>query len=87
VAVVHIPALLRPLTGGLARQEVAAGTIAELIAALDARYPGVAARLLEGGRIRPGLSVFVDGQVRREGLEFELSPTSEVHFIPAIAGG
>jgi hypothetical protein len=37
--------------------------------------------------LRSGLSVFVDGLVRREGLDFEVSSDSEVHFIPAVAGG
>jgi molybdopterin synthase sulfur carrier subunit len=87
VAVVHIPALLRPLTGGEARHEIDAGTVGELIEALDAAFPGVRERLLDGDRLRPGLSVFVDGLVRREALEFELSAQSEVHFVPAIAGG
>ena len=85
--VVHIPALLRPLTGGADRRELAARTVRDLIFELDALYPGVRARLLEGDRLRSGLSIFVDGLVRREGLDFELAPASEVHFIPAIAGG
>ena len=71
-------------TGG---EKQRSGTVRELIAGLDALYPGVAARLVEGDRLRSGLSVFVDGLVRREGLDFELAPSSEVHFIPAIAGG
>ena len=87
MAVVHIPALLHPLTGGNAEKELEAGTIRDLIHALDALYPGVEARLIEGNRLRSGLSVFVDGQVRREGLDFELSSESEVYFVPAIAGG
>jgi molybdopterin synthase sulfur carrier subunit len=87
MAVVHIPALLRPLTGGLERCEVAAGSVRELIFQLDALHPGVRERLLEGDALRSGLSVFVDGTARREGLDYELEPDSEVHFVPAIAGG
>jgi molybdopterin converting factor small subunit len=71
-------------TGG---EKHGSGTVPELIAELDALSPGVGARLLEGDRLRSGLSIFVDGLVRREGLDFELAPSSEVHFIPAIAGG
>ena len=84
---VHIPALLLPLTGGLRQQQVSGKTVGDVIDQLDKLHPGIRERLLEGDRLRSGLSVFVDGLVRREGLDFELSPESEVHFVPAVAGG
>jgi len=84
---VHIPALLLPLTGGLRQQQVSGKTVGDVIDQLDKLHPGIRERLLEGDRLRAGLSVFVDGLVRREGLDFELSPESEVHFVPAVAGG
>jgi molybdopterin converting factor small subunit len=87
MAVVHIPALLLPLTGGDKEPEVTGTTIEELIDQLDIRYPGIKKRLVDGDRLRAGLSVFVDGSVRREGLQCDVSPQSDVHFIPAIAGG
>ena len=87
MAVVHIPAELRSLTGGDLEPAVAGRTVGELIDQLDNRYPGIKRRLVDGDRLRPGLSVFVDGSVRRDGLQTEVSPQSEVHFIPAIAGG
>jgi sulfur-carrier protein len=85
--VVHIPALLLSLTEGEREPAVTGSTIEELIDQLDIRYPGIKKRLVDGDRLRSGLSVFVDGSVRREGLQCEVSPHSEVHFIPAIAGG
>jgi molybdopterin converting factor small subunit len=87
MAVVHIPGLLLPLTGGAQDAEVTGSTVEELIEQLDVRYPGIKERLIEGGQLRAGLSVFVDGSIRREGLECEVSPQGDVHFIPAIAGG
>ncbi len=87
MAVVHIPALLHSLTGGVRQQTVTGRTVGELIDQLDALYPGIKARLIDGHHLRSGLTVFVDGLVRREGLDFEVSPSSEVHFIPAVAGG
>ena len=84
---VHIPALLLSLTGGVRQQQVPGDTVRELIEQLDKLYPGIHERLLDGNRLRPGLSIFVDGLVRREGLDFEVSGDSEIHFIPAIAGG
>ncbi len=87
MAVVHIPALLLSLTGGDQESAVTGTTVGELIEQLDIRYPGIKRRLVDGDRLRAGLSVFVDGSVRREGLQYELSPQSEVLFVPAIAGG
>ena len=84
---VHIPALLLSLTGGIRRQEVSGTTVREVVEELNKVYPGIRDRLLEGERLRSGLAVFVDGLVRREGLDFTVSHQSEIYFIPAVAGG
>ena len=85
--VVCIPALLRDLTGGVESVTVPGETVREVIDALEARYPGVKARLCDGDRLRPGIAVVVDGEVSRLRLRQRLSDTSEVHFLPAIGGG
>lgn len=87
MAVVHIPALLLSLTEGEQEPTVTGETVEELIDQLEIRYPGIRRRLVDGDRLRAGLSVFVDGSLRREGLKCEVSPQSDVHFLPAIAGG
>jgi sulfur-carrier protein len=87
MAVVWIPALLQPLTGGQDQVTISGTTIQELIDNLDARYPGVKERLCEGGEIRPHIAVAIDGDVSPEGLEQEVRESSEVHFIPALSGG
>jgi molybdopterin synthase sulfur carrier subunit len=87
VAVVHLPALLSSLTQGDSQPVVTGTTVGELVDQLEIRYPGIKKRLLDGDRLRPDLAVFVDGSVRRDGLKCEVSADSEVHFIPAIAGG
>lgn len=84
---VWIPPLLRALTGGQTRVDVPGETVRQVIANLDARYPGIEARLCDGERLRPGLSVAVDGSLSAQGLRQPLDATSEVHFIPAISGG
>ena len=84
---VHIPALLLPVTAGVREQQISGSTIREVIEELNKLHPGISERLLDGNHLRSGLSVFVDGLVRREGLDFEVSADSEVHFIPAVAGG
>jgi molybdopterin converting factor small subunit len=87
VAVVFIPSLLRSLTGGQAQVEVAAGSVRELLDALDQRYPGMHERLCEDDRLRPTFSVAIDGQVSSRRLNQKLEPGSEVHFLPVISGG
>ena len=78
---------MRSLTEGKSQVEVEGSTVRELVDALDVRYPGVAARIVEEGRIRPGLSVAVDGVVGNKGLREPVGPDSEVHFVPAMTGG
>jgi len=84
---VWIPPQLRKLTHEQESLAVAGSTLAELIDALETRFPGSGARLVENGAVRSGLSVVIDGQVSREGLSAQVQPNSEVHFIPAIGGG
>ena len=87
MAVVHIPAPMRNLTGGEAKVTAAADTLGELIERLEETYPGLKSRLMDGDRLRGGLAVFVDGETAAGGLRAKLSPDSEVYFAPAIAGG
>jgi molybdopterin synthase sulfur carrier subunit len=84
---VYIPALLQALTGGRAAIEVEGGTVHEVIANLDRLWPGIGERLVEGGRLRPNISVAVDGEISPIGLLEPVAPASEVHFVAAIKGG
>ncbi|NWG22420.1 MAG: MoaD/ThiS family protein [Chloroflexi bacterium] len=84
---VWVPALLRDLTGGQEVIHMQAETVRQVIEQLDARYPGIAARLLVEGRLRPGLAVVINGEVSRQGLRRRLAPGSEIHFLPALSGG
>ena len=87
MAKVWIPSLLRDLTGGEARVTVPGETVRQVIANLEARYPGIEARLCEEDRLRPNISVVVDGRVSNQRLRHKLDQGSEVHFLPAIGGG
>src|SRR5436305_2018400 len=84
---VHIPSVMRTLTGG-DREVIAAGsTLGEIVESLEAAYPGLKSRLAEGDRIRPGLAVFVDGAQVRPDLTTRVADAAEIYFAPAIAGG
>jgi len=87
MATVFIPHQMRDLTGGEAQVEVAGKSIRQLIAALDAQYPGLAERLLKGDQMAPGLAVSIDGAISPRGPLAAVGPQSEVHILPAIGGG
>jgi molybdopterin synthase sulfur carrier subunit len=75
------------MTRGAKEVEVEAANVRQIIDRLEDLYPGIKDRLVEGGRIRPNLSVAVDGEVARLGLLEKVGKNSEVHFVPAIGGG
>jgi molybdopterin synthase sulfur carrier subunit len=87
VATVFIPSLLRDFTGGKDRVDVEGRTVRQVVASLEAAYPGIGARLVEDDRLSPRVQVSIDGHVSRLGLLEKVGETSEVHFIPAISGG
>jgi molybdopterin synthase sulfur carrier subunit len=87
MAVVWIPALLRDLTGGRETVTVAGANVRQVIDALDALCPGTKERLCDANGLRAGIAVAVDTQIARLGLSQPVNETSEVHFLPAIAGG
>ncbi|MDX1946689.1 MAG: MoaD/ThiS family protein [Pirellulaceae bacterium] len=84
---VFIPPQLRDLTAGQAELAAEGATVRELIAALEARFPGLAARLCHEGELSRALQVAIDGQFSRRGLEAKVSASSEVHFLPVFGGG
>jgi sulfur-carrier protein len=87
VALVWIPSLLQNLTDGEEKVMVSGATVGEIIDNLEARFPGLKERLVQGGEIRPHIAVAIDGDVSPEGLEQDVRESSEIHFIPALSGG
>ncbi len=87
MAVVYIPSLMRDLTGGADKVEVAGETLRQVVNNLEAAYPGAKERLCEEDGIRPEVAVAVDGEVTRMGMLQTVGPESEVHFLPAVSGG
>lgn len=87
MATVHIPNQLRSLAGGADHVEVPGGTLRQVIAALDARYPGVEAQVVVDGRLRPELAVSIDGVLAERGLVEPVPEGAEVYLIAAIGGG
>jgi len=89
MAVVRIPTVLRPHTGGQARVEVAGATVGEVLAALVADNPALAERLLDDGKVRGYVNVFVDDEDIRylDGEATAVPAGVEISIMPAVAGG
>jgi len=87
---ISIPTPLRPITGNLDTVEVDGADIAELIAALDKKYPGIGERLLDAqGNLRRFVNVYVNGEDIRflQDKATAVKTGDEVSIVPAIAGG
>ena len=79
---------MQKLTNGQRQIPVDGRTVRQVVNYLDAHYPGFKARICnEQDQIRPEIAVAVDGEVITSGLRTRVSDSSEVHFLPALAGG
>ena len=87
MAIVHIPPLMRDLTGGQDKVSVPGKTVAQVIEALDAVYPGVKARVADDAGLAAGIAVSVDGVIARLGLRAPVKADSTIRFLPVIEGG
>ena len=76
------------LHAGTRRGRGATGaTLAELLADLDRRYPGIRFRMIdEQDRIRPHIRIFVNREQVHD-LTSALSPTDDVQILQALSGG
>ncbi len=87
---VRIPTILRTYTGGAKTVEGAGDTLAELLADLDSRHPGLRGRLItEQGALHRFVNIYVnDEDVRFLGsLDAKLNDGDNVTILPAVAGG
>ncbi len=84
---VRLPALFAGLFPTAEREvTLHARTVAEMIEALDARWPGMRDRLCDSTpAIRRHINVFVEG--RRVTLDTPLQPGARVYILTAISGG
>ena len=84
---IRLPDVLLALFPRAERQvTVAAETVADAIAALNARWPGMRDRLCDSTpAIRSGINVFVEG--KRATLSTPTPPSTEIIILTAIRGG
>ncbi len=82
MATVVLPSRLLPLTGGVEQLEVDARNVRQLIAELDARFPGIGEKLRDSST-----AIAIDGEIINDPFIEPIEPDSEVHFLPSISGG
>lgn len=84
---VVIPSPLHSYTGGESRTEGQGATLAELLAHLDARYPGLRFRIIDEQEcIRQHIRIFVNSAAVVS-LSHPLTPDDEVLIVAALSGG
>lgn len=87
---VRIPTPLRKFTDGQDSVEIDGDSISAVIADLDAKYPGLKARICdEDGSVRRFVNIYVNGDDIRflDNLSSAVKDGDELSIVPAIAGG
>ena len=87
---VRIPTPLRKLTGDQEVVVAEGATIADILANLDATFPGLNDRLCdEQGNVRRFVNIFVNDEDIRflDEKATVVKDTDEISIVPAIAGG
>jgi len=78
---------LRSYTSHQSPVEAEGATLADLLADLDRRYPGIRFRMIdEQDQIRPHMRVFVNGEQVRD-LGTSLQPADDVQILQSLSGG
>lgn len=85
--IVRLPTPLHSYTGGCASVEADGATVAELLADLDRRFPGIRFRVVdEQGRLRDHMKVFVNREAVRD-LGHAVAESDDVMLMQALSGG
>jgi len=80
MAIVYFPSDFAASTGGLDHVVIDAPRVHELMLALADRFPDAAPRLTT-------MAVAIDGDIYNDAEFVPISPTSQIHLVPRIAGG
>ncbi|MER6464172.1 MoaD/ThiS family protein [Streptomyces sp. NPDC048409] len=86
---VRIPTILRQYTDGQKAVDGSGGTLAELFADLESRHPGIQARIVDDGKLRRFVNVYLNDEDVRfvDGIETKLTDGDTITILPAVAGG
>mgnify|MGYP002642052384 FL=1 len=87
---VRIPGPLRKITEGADKVQMEGEDLAQLIAGLEAQYPGMRERLLDdNGELRYFVNLYLNNEDIRflDGLKTTIKSGDEISIVPAVAGG
>ena len=86
---VRIPTILRSYTDGAKAVEGVGASLDELISDLDTRHPGLRERIVEDGKLRRFVNVYLNDEDVRflGGIDTEVGDGDVVTVLPAVAGG
>ncbi|HVK83361.1 MAG TPA: MoaD/ThiS family protein [Kofleriaceae bacterium] len=89
MASIRVPSALRRFTGGASDIETTASTVRDALAQLEQQHPGIGAKLLDGGKVKPFIRIYVGADDIGElgGLDAKVGDRDEISIVPAIAGG
>lgn len=87
---VTLPSALREYARGQESVDVAAATLAEVVARLATDFPGLGYRILDDqGRLRRFVNVYLNDELvsHLEPHDVRLREGDSVHILPSVAGG
>ena len=90
MATVIIPTPLRKFSNNIARVDVTASKVSDVVSQLTLTYPELKKHLVDtSGKIAPFINIFVDNKDIRnlDREQTEIKENAVVCIIPAIAGG
>ncbi|MBK5541961.1 MoaD/ThiS family protein [Pseudomonas sp. TH05] len=84
-----VPTLMRHLTANQKTVEAQGQTVRQVIDALEQQYPGLAARLIDGGEVHKFINIYVnDDDIRfLQSLDSAVTQQDQITILPAVAGG
>jgi MoaD family protein len=86
---IQIPTPMRQHTDGKTTVEVAGNTVQAVLADLSAKYPAIAERVFQNGKVRPFINLYLNNEDVRylDNLATPVKDGDELAIIPAVAGG
>ncbi|MFD3325708.1 MoaD/ThiS family protein [Streptomyces sp. NPDC058611] len=86
---VRIPTILRTYTDGEKAVSGQGATLSELFSDLETRHKGIEERIIDGGKLRRFVNVYLNDEDVRflDGISTALKDGDSVTILPAVAGG
>jgi molybdopterin synthase sulfur carrier subunit len=86
---IHIPTPLRQHTEGQPTVDGRGSDVKSLLDDLAGRYPGIAQRLFDNGKVRRFVNLYLNDEDIRylDNLSTPVKDGDELSIIPAVAGG